>query len=255
MAQLERPAAASAGPRPVVSAIGEIQPQDRVAVTGVIRAFAALSIGGCPACRYTLADATGEVDLMFLGRIAIRGLEQGWRCGARGTAAARDGRMVIWNPRYQLYPADAAGQRRGIQDHSRHDDHPRRAADRVLVATGDRSIRSALKANLEARGFRVDLAATGSAAMARTARSPDVIILDLDLPDVTGAGTVRLIRSRCDAKIIVITGQGSATVPAADADDHLGKPFRIDTLLGRIRAVQLPWAQAAGVAAVRPGTR
>ena len=95
----------STGPRQIVTTIGEILPQDRVAVTGVVRSFEALSIGGCPACRYTLADETGEVDLMFLGRVMIAGLEPGWRCGAEGTAADRDGRLVIWNPRYRLHPA------------------------------------------------------------------------------------------------------------------------------------------------------
>jgi hypothetical protein len=104
MAQLERPAAA-ADSRPgvvTVTTIGEIRPQDRVQVAGVIRSKAAMSIGGCPACRYTLADETGEVDLLFLGRVLIAGLEGGTRCIAEGRAAARDGRIVIWNPRYQV---------------------------------------------------------------------------------------------------------------------------------------------------------
>jgi len=108
MAQLDRPTAGSAGPRPVITAIDEIRPQARVAVTGVICGYAALSISGCPACRYTVADAAGEVDLMFLGRLMIAGLEPGRRCSAEGTAAVRDGRLVIWNPRYRLHPPGAA---------------------------------------------------------------------------------------------------------------------------------------------------
>jgi hypothetical protein len=112
MAQLDRPtpdrpAGASTGPQPIITTIDAIQPQDRVAVTGVIIEYAAMAISGCPACRYTLADETGEVDLMFLGRVAIRGLEPGRRCSAEGTAANRDGWLAIWNPRYQLHPADA----------------------------------------------------------------------------------------------------------------------------------------------------
>ena len=70
MAQLERPTAAAEDGRPVVTTIGEIRPQDLVRITGVIRSKAALSLSGCPACRYTLADGTGEVDLLFLGRQA-----------------------------------------------------------------------------------------------------------------------------------------------------------------------------------------
>jgi hypothetical protein len=109
MAQLDRPADASASQRPAITTISEIRPQDRVTVTGVIGGYAALSISGCPACRYTLADETGEVDLMFLGRVAIAGLDQGRWCSAEGTAALRDDRMVIWNPRYQLHPVDWPG--------------------------------------------------------------------------------------------------------------------------------------------------
>ncbi len=252
MTQLERPNGPSAGQRPVITEIAEIRPQDRVGITGVIRAPTALSICGCPACRYTLADATGEVDLMFLGRIAIGGLEEGRRCSAEGTAAARDGRMAIWNPRYRLHPAAAADQHPGTWDQPRHDDGQRRAADRVLAVAGDKPTRRTLKADLEARGFRVDLAATVSSAIDLTRHGPDVVILDLDLPDVTGAETIRLIRGSCDAKVIVISGRGP-TALAAEADHYLGKPFRIDTLLGRIRAVQLAWAQPAGAEAARPG--
>ena len=68
-----------------------------------------MTIGSGPACRYTLADETGEVDLLFLGRVVVAGLEPGSRCSAEGTAADRDGRLVIWNPRYQLYPVDSPG--------------------------------------------------------------------------------------------------------------------------------------------------
>jgi hypothetical protein len=102
VAQLERPTAARETPRPIVTTIGEIQPQDRVRVTGVIRSKAAMSISGFPACRYTLADETGEVDLLFLGRVMIMGLDTGLHCVAAGRAAARDGRIVVWNPRYQV---------------------------------------------------------------------------------------------------------------------------------------------------------
>ena len=77
-----------------------------VAVSGALVDAAALSISGCPACRYTLDDGTGQVDLLFLGRVMVAGLEVGRRCAAEGAVAERDGRTVIWNPRYQLLPAD-----------------------------------------------------------------------------------------------------------------------------------------------------
>jgi hypothetical protein len=105
MAQLQRPTATEEVERPVVTTIGEICPQDRVRLTGIIRSKAALSISGCPACRYTLADGTGEVDMLFLGRVLIAGLETGLHCIAEGRAAARDGRIVVWNPRYRVLPA------------------------------------------------------------------------------------------------------------------------------------------------------
>jgi hypothetical protein len=114
MAQLERPAQPARSTRlerPEVRDIGKVQPQERVAVTGDIVATAALSISGCPACRYTLSDGTGEVDLLFLGRIAVAGLDVGRRCTAEGTATARDGRIVIWNPRYLLQPDSLVEER------------------------------------------------------------------------------------------------------------------------------------------------
>jgi hypothetical protein len=82
--------------------IDQVQPQERVAVRGIIVASVPMALRGCPACRCVLADATGELDLIFLGRIEVPGLEPGRRCIAEGTAAARDYRIVLWNPRYQL---------------------------------------------------------------------------------------------------------------------------------------------------------
>ncbi len=82
--------------------IGEVRSQQHVAVSGVIRSSTAMALRGCPACRYRLADGTGDLDLMFLGRITVPGLVPGRRCRAEGTAATRDGRIVLWNPRYQV---------------------------------------------------------------------------------------------------------------------------------------------------------
>jgi RecG-like helicase len=109
MAQLERPTVATPDRRELMTSIGDIRPQDHVRVTGVIRSKAAMAISGCPACRYTLADRTGEVDLLFLGRVLIAGLETGVTCIAEGRAAARDGSVVIWNPRYEVVAAAPSG--------------------------------------------------------------------------------------------------------------------------------------------------
>jgi hypothetical protein len=104
--QLQRPSAAAAGAsrerQAVPTPVAKVLPQDRVIVTGAIKSATPMSISGFPACRYSLADDTGEVDLMFLGRVVIAGLEPGRRCRAEGMAATRDDRIVIWNPRYEL---------------------------------------------------------------------------------------------------------------------------------------------------------
>jgi hypothetical protein len=110
MAQLARPTAAAApaagtasrdGPAQALP-IGKVQPRDRVAVTGVITVATPMSISGFPACRCTLADETGDLDLIFLGRVVVSGLEPGRHCSAEGRATERHGRTVIWNPRYLL---------------------------------------------------------------------------------------------------------------------------------------------------------
>ncbi len=84
------------------SPVDQVRPQEWVAVSGVIRSSTAMALRGCPACRCTLADGTGELDLIFLGRVAVPGLEPGRHCSAEGMAASRDGRIAVWNPRYDL---------------------------------------------------------------------------------------------------------------------------------------------------------
>jgi hypothetical protein len=102
MAQLERPTAATADGPPEAIPIGKAQVQDRVVVTGVVTSATPMALSGFPACRYTLADESGEIDLMFLGRVRVAGLEPGRHLSAEGRVTQRDGRTVIWNPRYLL---------------------------------------------------------------------------------------------------------------------------------------------------------
>jgi hypothetical protein len=87
--------------------MGDLVPQRRADVTGAISSARALSIAGAPACRYTLTDGTGELDLLFIGRVKIAGMEYGRHCRAVGTVARRDHRLVLWNPRYWLEPMDS----------------------------------------------------------------------------------------------------------------------------------------------------
>jgi hypothetical protein len=95
---------------PISTPIGAVRVQEFVSVSGVIRLVRAMSIGGVPACRCVLADGTGELDLLFLGRVSVAGFAGGRRCLATGRAAEREDRIVLWNPHYVL--ADSLDQRR-----------------------------------------------------------------------------------------------------------------------------------------------
>ncbi|HEX7168835.1 MAG TPA: response regulator transcription factor [Acidimicrobiales bacterium] len=110
----------------------------------------------------------------------------------------------------------------------------------VLVVDDEPVITRALTAALEARGHRVALAATGMEALAEVAtRTPDVVILDLGLPDIDGIEVCRQLRAWTDTPIIVLTAQGaeSSKVEALDvgADDYVTKPFSTPELLARVR--------------------
>ena len=98
----------------------------------------------------------------------------------------------------------------------------------------------ALTAALHARGLRVAIATTGAEALAEVAtRTPDVVILDLGLPDIDGLDLCRQIRAWTDTPIVVLTAQGAETskVEALDqgADDYVTKPFSTPELLARVR--------------------
>ena len=113
---------------------------------------------------------------------------------------------------------------------------------RVLVVDDDPQIARALRINLRARAYDVDVAADGAGAL-RTAAAhpPDLIVLDLGLPDMDGAEVIRGLRGGSSVPIIVLSGraEGSDKVAALDAgaDDYVTKPFGVDELLARIRAV------------------
>jgi two-component system KDP operon response regulator KdpE len=112
---------------------------------------------------------------------------------------------------------------------------------RVLVIDDEGSILRALRINLTARRYEVLTAADGASGLAAMARArPDVLILDLGLPDMDGTDLIKGIRGQTSAPIIVLTaaGQESTKVAALDAgaDDYITKPFGMDELLARLRA-------------------
>ncbi|MCX3063703.1 response regulator transcription factor [Streptomyces beihaiensis] len=110
---------------------------------------------------------------------------------------------------------------------------------RVLVVEDDRGIAESLVRGLRQAGYTVERVGTGRAAL--SASSPDVVLLDLGLPDIDGVEVCRRLRARSDAAIIAVTARGEEAdrVVALDegADDYLVKPFGLAELLARIRAV------------------
>jgi two-component system KDP operon response regulator KdpE len=113
---------------------------------------------------------------------------------------------------------------------------------RFLVVDDDPQILRALRINLRARDYEVDVAADGTAALkTAAAHPPDLVVLDLGLPDMDGADVIRGLRGWTTVPIIVLSGRAGGTdkVGALDAgaDDYVTKPFGVDELLARIRAV------------------
>ena len=117
----------------------------------------------------------------------------------------------------------------------------RRGMTRVLVVDDEPSILRALRINLSAREYDVSTAVDGTTGLAAVARDrPDVIILDLGLPDMDGTEVIHGVRGWTSIPIIVLSawGQESQKVAALDAgaDDYVTKPFGMDELLARLRA-------------------
>jgi two-component system, OmpR family, KDP operon response regulator KdpE len=112
---------------------------------------------------------------------------------------------------------------------------------RVLVVDDERGLRRALGINLKARGYEVTLAADGQSALqAASQNPPDVVVLDLGLPDIDGVTVIEGIRGWSEAPILVLsarTGEPDKVVALdAGADDYVTKPFGMDELLARLRA-------------------
>ncbi|MCO6009724.1 response regulator [Actinoallomurus purpureus] len=129
---------------------------------------------------------------------------------------------------------------------------------RVLVVDDEPQIARALTLNLRARQYEVATAADGSEALRRaTDWHPDVVVLDLGLPDLDGVEVIHGLRGWSQVPIIVLSGRSSAedkiTALDAGADDYVTKPFGVDELLARIRAVSRRTGTADLVPTVRIG--
>ncbi len=112
---------------------------------------------------------------------------------------------------------------------------------RVLVVDDEPQILRALRINLRVRDYEVQVASTGAEALQMAShRPPDLVILDLGLPDLDGVEVIQGLRGWTKAPIIVLSGRADSTdkVEALDAgaDDYITKPFGVDELLARMRA-------------------
>jgi two-component system response regulator MprA len=121
--------------------------------------------------------------------------------------------------------------------------HDGAMADRVLVADDDRAIRESLARALELEGYEVVVTADGASALSAVREQPaDVLILDVMMPVVDGLTVCRVLRAERDrTPILMLTArtETSDRVAGLDAgaDDYLPKPFELDELLARLRAL------------------
>ncbi|GAA1076742.1 response regulator [Kitasatospora arboriphila] len=112
----------------------------------------------------------------------------------------------------------------------------------ILVVDDEPALLRTLKINLHARRYSVLTAATGQQALDAVGRgSPDAVVLDLGLPDFDGVDIIRGLRASLSVPIIVLSGRSGVDdrISALDAgaDDYLTKPFVVDELFARLRAV------------------
>lgn len=128
---------------------------------------------------------------------------------------------------------------------------------RVLVVDDEPQLMRALRINLTARRYEVVVAGDGAAALEVAARHlPDLVILDLGLPDMDGTEVIAGLRGWTKVPILVLSGRTDASdkVDALDAgaDDYVTKPFSMDELMARLRALQRRAEADAAAAAKEP---
>jgi two-component system, OmpR family, KDP operon response regulator KdpE len=113
---------------------------------------------------------------------------------------------------------------------------------RILIVDDEPQILRALRINLHARQYDVVTAANGAEALhAAATHHPDLVVLDLGLPDIDGVEVIRKLRTWTPVPIVILSGRldsaGKVNALDAGADDYVTKPFSLDELLARIRAV------------------
>lgn len=129
---------------------------------------------------------------------------------------------------------------------------------RALIVDDERTIRRFVKAALVSQGYSVHEASHGSEALEEAVSfHPDVIILDLGLPDMDGLEVTREIRKRAKTPIIILSVKDQETdkIQALDAgaDDYLTKPFSAGELLARLRAVMRRLVPQTGATVLKAG--
>ena len=123
----------------------------------------------------------------------------------------------------------------------------------ILVVEDDTAVRNLITTTLKALDYRYLTAVNGeSAVLEASSHNPDVILLDLGLPDIDGVEVIRRVRSWSNLPIIVISARSEDTdkIDALDAgaDDYLTKPFSVEELLARLRVTQRRLDAQSGVA-------
>jgi two-component system response regulator MprA len=119
------------------------------------------------------------------------------------------------------------------------------ASARILVVDDDRSLRRAISRALELEGYEVELAEDGLQATAlfeaEGRREPDLVLLDILMPNMDGLAACRAIRARSRVPILMLTARGAVDERVegleAGADDYLTKPFAVIELIARVRAL------------------
>ena len=110
----------------------------------------------------------------------------------------------------------------------------------ILVVEGDVPVRCLITTTLKTHGYKYRTASNGETAiMMATSHNPDIMLLDLGLPDIDGIEVIRSVRTWSNLPIIVLSARSedSDKIEALDngADDYLTKPFSVDELLARLR--------------------
>ena len=113
----------------------------------------------------------------------------------------------------------------------------------ILIVEDDAAVRNLISTTLKMQNYKFHVATTGSQALLEAvSNQPDIMLLDLGLPDMDGVEIIRKIRSWSNMPIIVISArtEDSDKIVALDAgaDDYLTKPFSVDELLARLRVTQ-----------------